>query len=58
MSVKEEVYIATKARSLTDMKNLAAKGYSSYAKHLGCVHQPLFDVPLNQIVLDDELHLF
>ena len=56
MSVDEEVYTDTKARSLADMKTLASKGYRSYAKHLGCVRQPLFDIPLDHIVLD-ELHL-
>ena len=32
------------------------KGYRSYTKHLGCVIQPLFDIPSDRIVLD-ELHL-
>ena len=52
----EEVYTSTKARSLTGMKSLAAKGYRSHTKHLGCVRQPLFDIPLDRIVYD-ELHL-
>ena len=56
MSVDEEVYTSTKARSLTGMKSLVTKGYRSYTKHLGCVRQPLFDIPLDRIVLD-ELHL-
>ena len=56
MSVDEEVYTSTKARSLTGMKSLVAKGYRSYTKHLGCVRQPLFDIPSDRIVLD-ELHL-
>ena len=56
MSVDEEVYTSTKARSLTGMKSLAAKGYWSHTKHLGCVRQPLFDIALDRIVLD-ELHL-
>ena len=38
------------------MKSLAAKGYWSHIKHLGCVRQPLFDIPLDRIVYD-ELHL-
>ena len=56
MSVDERVYTSTKARSLTGMKNLVTKGYHSCTKHLGCVRQPLFDIPLERIVLD-ELHL-
>ena len=56
MSVGEEVYTITKARSLADMKSLASKGYRSYTKHLGCVRKPLFDIPLDHIILD-ELHL-
>ena len=56
MSVDEEVYTSTKARSLTGMKSLVAKEYCSYTKHLGCVCRPLFDIPLDRIVLD-ELHL-
>ena len=55
MSVEDE-YTATKAKSLKDMKRLATKRYCSYTKHVGCVLQPLFDVPLKQIVFD-ELHL-
>ena len=38
------------------MKTLVTKGYRSCTKHLGCVRQPLFDIPLDRIVLD-ELHL-
>ena len=38
------------------MKTLAAKGYRTCMKHLGCVRQPLFDIPLDHIMLD-ELHL-
>ena len=56
MSVDEEVYTKTKARSLSDMKSLAAKGYCTYAKHLGCVREPLFEIPLDRVVLN-ELHL-
>ena len=56
MSVAEEVYTKTKARSLAGMKDLASHGYSSCAKHLGCVRSPLISVPLDQVVLD-ELHL-
>lgn len=52
----EGVYTDTKARSLADMKSLAARGYRACAKHLGCVRQPLFDIPLDHIVLD-KLHL-
>ena len=52
----ERVYTSTKARSLTRMKTLVTKGYCSCAKHLGCVRQPLFDIPLDRIV-PDELHL-
>ena len=56
MSADAAVYIVTKARSLKDMKTLAAKGYRTYTKHLGCVQQPLFDIHLDCIILD-ELHL-
>ena len=56
MSVDEEVLTDTKARSLADMKSLASKCYCSYMKHLGCVRKPLFDIPLDHIVLD-EFHL-
>ena len=56
MSVDEEVLTDTKARLLADMKSLASKGYHSYTKHLGCVQKPLFDIPLDHIVLY-EFHL-
>ena len=56
MSVAEDVHTKTKARSLAGMKDLASHGYSSCAKHLGCVQSPLISVPLDQVVLD-ELHL-
>ena len=56
MSVAEEVYTKTKARSLAGMRDLTSHGYSSCAKHLGCVRSPLISVALDQIVLD-ELHL-
>ena len=56
MSVTEDVYTKTKARSLGSMKDLTSHGYSTCAKHLGCVRLPLISVSLDQIVLD-ELHL-
>ena len=56
MSVGEEVYTKTKARSLADIKSLASKGYRSYTKNLGCVRKPLFDIPLDHIIVD-KLHL-
>ena len=56
MSVAEDVYTKTKARSLGSMKDLASHGYSTCAKHLGCVRLPSISISLDQIVLD-ELHL-
>ena len=56
MSVAEDVYTKMKARSLGSMKDLASHGYSTCAKHLGCVRLPLIFISLDQIVLD-KLHL-
>ena len=56
MSVDKKVYTETKARTLSGMKELASRSYSTCARHLGCVLPPLLDVPLDRVVLD-ELHL-
>lgn len=58
MSVDQKVYADTskKARTLQKMKDLSGHRYSSCSQHLGCVLSPLFNISLNNIVLD-ELHL-
>ena len=52
----KKVYTETKARTLSRMKELASRSYTTCGRHLGCVRPPLIDVPLDRVVLD-ELHL-
>lgn len=58
MSVDKKVYNDTtkKARTLQMIKELSSHSYSSCSRHLGCVLPPLFNISLDNIVLD-ELHL-
>ena len=50
MSKPKDYYWENVVRSLTDIRNCAAKNIYS------CEHQPLLNIPLENVVLD-ELHL-
>ena len=54
MDVDEKVYTESRARSLSQMKE--TRRSDSCHVHLGCIRHPLFDIQLENIVLD-ELHL-
>ena len=56
MSVDEEVYCHEKARSLSSLKSDSQHSTRHCSKHLGCIHPPLLNIELDNIVVD-ELHL-
>ena len=56
MSVDEEVYCQEKSRSLSSLKSDSQKSRRHCSKHLGCIHPPLLNIELDNIVVD-ELHL-
>ena len=56
MSMDEEVYCQEKARSLSSLKSDSQHSTRHCSKHLGCIHPPLLNIELDNIVVD-ELHL-
>jgi len=56
MSVDQEVYCQEKSRSLSSLKSDSQNSRRHCSKHLGCIHPPLLNIELDNIVVD-ELHL-
>ena len=50
MSVDEEVYCQEKARSLSSLKSDSQHSTRHCSKHLGCIHPPLLNIELDNIM--------